>query len=44
MVDFLLQEGVCEALLMFITQNNGDSVERSLMNEQNNIEMKLGYR
>jgi hypothetical protein len=44
MVDFLLQDGVCETLLSFITQNGPESIERNIANEQNNVEMKLAYR
>jgi hypothetical protein len=44
MVDFLLQDGVCETLMSFITQNGSEPVQRNMTNDQSGIEMKLAYR
>lgn len=43
MVDFLLQESVCETLVGFITQN-GHEGPRAGPNEQHGEAMKLAYR
>jgi hypothetical protein len=43
MVDFLMHDGVCEALVAFITQN-GASGERTMSSDQQTVEMKLAYR
>ena len=44
MVDFLLQDGVCECLIGFITQNSPDTIDRISSTEQSGVEMKLAYR
>lgn len=43
MVDFLLQEGVCESLMGFITMNGPDSV-RPAPTDTASVALKKSYR